>query len=247
MSFHDRIYPTRESSRYQLCICSACLSCVKVAATFTLPNWGYFRGVEAILYKISTKDGLRKGQEMNNNPYESSSYSLYHPWKGLNCKITVSSEGWTNEQVVISKASNIAVTQESVFIVVLIIKKRKDSCTFYVAMHLLSFLFLLSEPHISMGVYIKIVTHYVFKMLICLLFGTCAFCMESRIKSLMEMHTWNTAKTQQGILQNIWMRKNKKIRIEQLKMMSYYKMKMKSIAFYITETIPIIETFLKEL
>ena len=51
-----------------------------------------------------------------------------------------------------------------------------------------------------MGVYIKIVTHYVFKMLICLLFGTCAFCMESRIKSLMEMHTLNTAKTQQGIL-----------------------------------------------
>ena len=143
MSFHNIIYPTRESSTYQLCICSACLSCVKVAATFTLPNWGYFRGVEAILYKISTKDGLRKGQEINNNPYESSSYSLYHPWKGLNSKTTVSSEGWTNEQVVISKASNMFVTQESVFIVVLIIKKRKDSCTFYVAMHLSSFLFLL--------------------------------------------------------------------------------------------------------
>ena len=52
-----------------------------------------------------------------------------------------------------------------------------------------------------MGVYIKIVTHYVFKMLICLLFGTCAFCMESRIKSLMEMHTWNTAKTKHKILE----------------------------------------------
>ena len=41
-----------------------------------------------------------------------------------------------------------------------------------------------------------------------------------------------------------WNEKRQKLRIEQLKMMSYYKMKMTSIAFYMAETIPIIETFL---
>ena len=60
----------------------------------------------------------------------------------------------------------------------------------------------------------------------------------------MEMHTLNTAKTQQGILTKYWNEKRQKLRIEQLKMLSYYKMKMTSIAFYMAETIPIIETFL---
>ena len=38
--------------------------------------------------------------------------------------------------------------------------------------------------------------------------------------------------------------KTQKVRIEQLKMMSYYIMKMTSIAFYKPENITIIETFL---
>ena len=43
-------YLNQESSDNLLFSCSVFLSSVKVAATFTLPNWGYFQGVEAILY-----------------------------------------------------------------------------------------------------------------------------------------------------------------------------------------------------
>ena len=64
----ERIHKGRKLSKLWLYSCYVLLSCVKVAATFTLPNWGYFQGVEAILYWFPTKHGLKKGQEIPNKP-----------------------------------------------------------------------------------------------------------------------------------------------------------------------------------